>query len=320
MAITLQQLSITTGDKIKAAAIESLLKEYYLLSQLTFDDSVTPSKDAALNYVYSRIIKASGAGTRNINENFESSAAELEKVVATLKPLGGVYSLDNAVKGANNAASIVEFQQNQKIKAAVKALFDNLINGTDATAGFDGVKTLLATEKFAKQVITTNLDTSAVLSRDDAKALLSLMDELVSKAKLKNGNGIIVANSKTLLKLKAAAREVGYLSQTENAFGVTADFYNGVALIDLEDANGEDIIPVDEEEGTTSIYGIRLGLDAVHPAAALTSEELFTVLPPNFEAAAANGNSVASGLVQLVTAFAFETLDCIAGIEGLKVQ
>lgn len=94
---------------------------------------------------------------------------------------------------------------------------------------------------------------------------------------------MLLMNRRMKTIMGAIARELKYYTQTEDAFGRKVDNYDGIPMVDLgEYYNGEETIPcipIGETTGETSIYGVKLGLDAVHGISPKGGKLINTYLP-----------------------------------------
>lgn len=150
-----------------------------------------------------------------------------------------------------------------------------LINGKSTAKGtaatdntsFDGLDVLVkgtnTEEKNADAVF--DLSTAAKI-KENADAFTFALDSWLSTFSVKPD--ALLVNRKTATVLKTIAKMQGYYTRSENSFGQGVDNYDGIAIVDMgEYYNGTKsvmCVPIDDSTGTTSIYAVKFGLDAVH--------------------------------------------------------
>ena len=72
--------------------------------------------------------------------------------------------------------------------------------------------------------------TVTTINAETGNKLINLLDDANSRCNRKPD--LLITNSKGKLKLQEAARNVGYLTQSEDAFGRKANFYDGIKIVD----------------------------------------------------------------------------------------
>ena len=94
---------------------------------------------------------------------------------------------------------------------------------------------------------------------------------------------MLMVNSRTATVLKTVAKMQGYYTRSEGSFGQGVDYYDGIAIVDMgEYYNGTKTVkcvPIDESKGTTSIYAVKLGLDAFHGISPAGDKIIHSYLP-----------------------------------------
>jgi len=318
MPVTLAQASLNAASDIDRSVIDEFRKSSWLFDNITFDDVVNPAGGGAtLTYGYTRLITQPTAAFRAINAEYTPQEVTKQQFTVDLKPFGGSFQIDRVLDAIASAAETA-LQIEQKAKAA-RALFnDAFINGDTAVDAnsFDGLDKALtgtATE------LTTGFDTTwGTIDEAGAFQVLEALDLLL--ATLDGPASAILANKRTIAKIRAAARRAGYLTRSEDAFGRVAETYNGVALVDPGEKPGSttEVIPVaggaEPGAGVTDIYAVRLGLDGVH-AVSLAGQPPIRQWLPDFTTAGA----VKTGEVEAVAAIAIKATKSAAVLRGIDL-
>ena len=192
---------------------------------------------------------------------------------------------------------LIQFELSQKIKAT-KALFtDTFING-DAESGnaFDGI-----------DMITANGN----LFMDELDKMLSNLDSTPTA---------ILVNRKLASVINGIARRSGYFSTNEaDAFGAPVTKYAGIPIIALGDkpgttAGAETPIISVSDEGETSLYAVRIGLDGVHAISPEGNNIVNTYLPNLAEPGA-----IKKGEVEMISAVALKATRAAGVLRKIKV-
>lgn len=304
MVFTLAQAELNTQTDYDASIISEFRAESPLLDLLVFDQAVNPAGGGAtLTYGYRRETTMPAAAFRAINADYTDSEAATDDVTTRLAVLGGSYSIDRVVADLGPAASgAVAFQVASKIKAA-KAKFNQAVIAGDTgveAAGFDGLDKAL-TGSSTELNLDGVYDWSAFASADEAMALIDHLDELIYS--LDGSPTAIIGNKAALARVRAAARRANMYTQApveglrrENGQAVQREMVGDAVLIDAGDlpGTGAPVIPIDADEGTTSLYAFRGGLDGFH-GVTTTNGKIVKAFLPKFDGA----DAVQRGSVEL---------------------
>lgn len=91
----------------------------------------------------------------------------------------------------------------------------------------------------------------------------------------------------------------GYYNRDKNDFGQKVEYYDEIAIVDMgEYYNGTKTVmcvPIDDSTGTTNIYAVKFGLDAVH-AASPKGQKIIRQYMPNLN----EPGAVKKGEVEMV--------------------
>lgn len=128
--ITLAEAKVGMADKVDQAVIDEFRRGSLLLDRLIFDNTVSPgTAGSTLTYGYMKLKTPSTAGFRKLNEEYKGNEAKREKASADLKIFGGEFSLDRVIIKTSGAVDELDFQMQEKIKAAINLFHYTVING-----------------------------------------------------------------------------------------------------------------------------------------------------------------------------------------------
>ena len=314
MAITLAEAKVGMADKVDQQVIDELRRNSIILDKLVFDDAVSPGTGGStLTYGYVTLETAATAGKRSLNSEYTAQEAKRAKNTVELAIMGGAFEIDRVIANTSGAVDEINFQLTQKTKSTIAQFYNSMINGVKLTDGFDGLKTLLKGKSTEIDGSTTNV--SGAMDETNAEALCELLDSAI--AEMDGRPDFILANHKTIVKLKAAARKAGYITRSESAFGTPAEGYDGIPFVDAGNYNNDgtetSIIPV--TAGKTDIYLIRTGLDGVHGVTVNGDKMLKTYLPDlNLPGA------VKKGEVEFIVATVLKSSRAAARIKDLQIS
>ncbi len=323
MSITLAEAKVGMADKVDQQVVDEFRRASILLDMLTFDDAVSPGTGGStLTYGYTRLKTPSTVAVRELNKEYTPNEAKREKASADLVIFGGSYQIDRVIAETAGAVNEVEFQMREKIKAAANYFHMLVINGTSAGSGtgyvtgtFDGLKKILAGSDTEYTVKDVDISTSALLDAN-YNAYLDALDTFISK--LAEKPDILMMNTEMLTKTRSAARRAGYYDRTKDDFGNTVETYNGIKLLNAGDYyNGsktEQVIPI-ETDGTTGIYGIKIGLNAFHGVSP-KGDKIISQHLPDFSQAGA----VKEGDVEMVAATVLKNSKMAGVLRGVKIK
>lgn len=325
MAVTLAEAKNNTMQDYDPFVIDEFRKSSAILDSLIFDQAVNPAGGGAtLEYGYRRLKTQPTAAFRALNSEYTASEVTTEKHSVTLAVLGGKFSVDRVIAELGPSASgAIALNMTQKVKAASTLFQDTVINGdtaTDANA-FDGLDKALTGSSTEMAPATGTYDWTDP-SGDKGFGILDTLDEFLGL--LDGTPTVLVTNRKTLAKVRAAVRRTSmYVREpVEDLLGrngrtIDRESYGGILLVDAGEKAGssDPIIPV-AEDGTTSIYAYRVGLDGFHGVTTVGSNLVRTWLP-NFS----NSGAVKDGEVELgPVGVALKATKAAAVLRKVKVQ
>ena len=211
-------------------------------------------------------------------------------------------------------ADEVALQSAQKVKAASALFSDTIINGNSSTDAnvFDGLDVAITgsdTEYTPEAVI--DLSTSAKVT-ENATAFVDAVDEWLATM---DGVDAILCNSKMLAKFRAVARRMGMYQETKNSFGQKVEHYGTVALVDVGAKAGTNDPIVAINDGVTSMYAVRFGIDGFH-AISMAGQPPVKIWLPDFSTAGA----VKKGEVEMVAGCALKSTKAAGAFRNIKVQ
>ncbi|MEG0518310.1 MAG: hypothetical protein RR555_05520 [Bacteroidales bacterium] len=195
--------------------------------------------------------------TRAIGADYAAKTVAPEYKTASRKMLGDKIRIDVAYERMGyDINSEMLSQLSRRVREFGYMFNYALIKGDSTTTPtqFNGIsklitqaRTVIAGEN-GKQLLLGNSDTSKKAQQE----LLELLDQTI--AQCEGTNKVIIANSKTIARLNAVARE--YLTITRNEFGVPITHYNQIPLINAGDyKSAQDtfapILAFDETVGTS---------------------------------------------------------------------
>ncbi|MDN5669335.1 MAG: phage capsid protein [Renibacterium salmoninarum] len=297
MPVTLAQASQNATSAVDVNVIDEF-RTSALLDQITFADVVNPAGGGAtLTYGYRRLATMGTAQFRAINSEYAPTEVTTTQHTSSLKVLGGSFQIDRVLAKVGPAASgEVSLQMSQKIKAAKATFSDAVINGDSATNAdsFDGLSKALAG---STTELTSTIDWSGGMNEDKSFAVLDDLDTLL--ALLDGDAGLLIANAKTLAKIRAAARRSSMYVKEPGPGKSSLERYGNTILFDAGKKAGtnDDIIPV--TAGVTSLYAVRLGLDGFHGVSTLGGNLVETWLPDFTKAGAVKTGEVEMGPVSV---------------------
>lgn len=327
MPVTLEEAKVGMADKVDQQIIDEFRRSSLLLDMLTFDDTVSPGTGGStLTYGYMRLKTPSTVAVRKINQEYSANEAKREQATAKVIILGGAFEVDRVIAQTGGAVDEIDFQLKEKTKAGANYFHNLVINGCTASTGagyitdtFDGLKKILAgsdTEFTSESDISTSelLDANYNQFLDELDAFLT---------KLAEKPDILLMNNDMLTKLRSAARRAGFYERSTDGFGRTVEKYNGIPLMDCgEYYNGTKTVDVVETSapttsayGETSIYAVKLGLNAFHGISVTGSNMLHTYLP-DLNAPGA----VKKGEVELLAGAVLKNSKMAAVLKGIKIK
>lgn len=323
MAITLVEAKAGMADKVDQMVVDEFRRDSFLLDRLTFDDAVAPGTGGStMTYGYMQLATPSTAARRVLNSEYVADEAKRVKKTADLDIFGGSFEVDRVIQNTSGALNEIQFQLQQKIKAAANLFHYAVINGNSASStpagyiksNFDGLRKLLTG---SSTEVAANID---LKSAADAKAnadafLVAFYDWL---AQFQEKPDMLLMNGQMASKVKYIARVAGYFTQSEDAFGRSVDKIDDIAIVDAgKFYNGSTEVDcvATEKAGTTSIIGVKLGLDAFHGISPMESSAIIKSYLPDLTTPGA----VKKGEAELVAGVVLKNTKKAGILTGLQV-
>lgn len=329
MAITINDIKLNSQDAIQKGVVEEFQKSSFVLNSIPFANTVVPGGGNSLTYSYLRTTQEAPAAFRAYGVDYNVGEAKKEKVSVELTTLGSKFQLDRLYVGSSSIVDELTFQLQQAAKSTAVAWENAFINGSvasDANA-FNGLNTLLAGNATQEIGATTSIDLSTAASvKANAEIVVEAIDTAI--AALNGAPSVILCNLKGKLKLQAAARVLGYYSQSEDAFGRAVGMYGNTPIVDMGAGlqTTSPIIPVVDTRkpdgtnvvtGLTDIYVVRFDANNGVHGVSLASGNLISQYTPNFNA---DGEAIKSGAVEMVSAIAVKSTGACSVLRNVKVQ
>ncbi len=315
MPITLQQAKALSNDKLTHYVIDEFTQSA-LIDLMPFDNAVKPQGGTSLTYTYNRLKTQPTAAARALNAEYVPQEADTEPVSVNLKIFGGSFQVDRVVqKDETEAVDLVQFQLQQKIKAARALFHDWFING-DAGAdplAFDGLDKTVAggpTELIPDEAI--DLSTPAMIDTN-WKMFLDTLRRL--RAKLDGAPTLYLMNGDLFSVFQSVMDRAGMNLASKTNYGDEVLQWGGSMVMALGDKpGGATPIIGTAGDGTTCVYPVRLGLDGVHGVSPTGSKVIDTYLPD----LSAPG-AVKTGEVEMVAAVAIKAVKAAGVLRGVKI-
>jgi hypothetical protein len=339
MPVTLAQAAVNTLNDVDFQVIDQFRRYSWLLDQLVFDDVVTPGTGGgSLTYGYTRLITGAPAAFRAYNTEYSPAQAVRQRFTVDLKPLGGAITIDRALANLGPAASNeITFQMAQLLTSIRVRFQQELILGDTAvdSTGFDGLSKSLTgttTEKTAGYIAGSADWTAATVNTQNlAQSRLDEIDDWLSSVlpshvgsgdqgapgSLPAGVKAVIGNTKSITRFRSLVRWASLYTKTTDALGRDIEMYGPWTLVDIGDrADGSaPIIPI-AAGGTTDLFAVSFGLDALH-GVSVANTPLFTTLLPNF----AQAGAVKSGEIEMgPVAACLKNTRSAAVLRSVKVQ
>ena len=314
MAVTLAQAKLNVQDDLQLGIIDEFAKSSYILNNITFDDCVSPTGGGAtLTYGYTRLITQPTADFRAVNSEYTPNEVQKQRYTTDLKVFGGAFEVDRIIARMGGIADEVTLQAQQKVKAASALFSDTIINGNSSADAnvFDGLDVAVTGSDTEKNDIVIDLSTTEAVDAN-YKKFVDHLDEWVGEM---DGISAFLCNNKMAAKFRAVARRMGMYQMTKNDFGQMVEYYGNIPFVDLGAKAGSNDPIVGINEGSTSIYAVRFGLDGFH-AISLAGQLPTQIWLPDFSTAGA----VKRGEVEMVAGCALKSTKAAGVFRGIKVQ
>jgi len=312
MPVTLAEAQQNAADDLSVSVIDEF-RGNQLLDLLTFDDCVSPTGGGTLTYGYRRLKTRSTAGFRALNSEYVPTEVTTEPKSVDLKPLGGSFQVDRVISRVGPALTgAVALNMAQKIRSVRDTFGSTFIGGdtdTDALA-FEGLDKILTGS--GQEIAGAAYDWSD-LDESRSHKVIDVLDEFLSN--VDGGATAIIASRRALAVIRSAARRAGYYDRSPGAAGTSIETYAGIRFVEAGwNVDQTDVIPV--TGGTTDIYAVRLGLDAVHGVSMAGSPLVQQWLPDFTSAGAVKTGEVEMGPV----AVAVKASRSAAVLRGVRVS
>lgn len=270
MAVTLAEAKNNALEDYDPFVIDEFRKSSVILDSLIFDDAVNPAGGGAtLDYSYRRQETQPTAEFRAINTEYSPSTTTTKKYSTTLAVLGGAFEIDRILanigpKGSDEVTRNI----NEKVKAAITLFQDTVINGDVGVndKAFDGLDKALTGSSTEMKPTSGTYDWTD-LEGEKGNTAIDTLDEFLDL--LDGTPTIVVGNKKALARVRAMVRRTSMyvrepIDGLANANGrpISRESYGGILFADAGEKAGSNdpIIPI-AEDGTTSLYAYRVGLD-----------------------------------------------------------
>lgn len=316
MAITLADAQKLSTSKLAHIVIDEFRNDP-LFDMMLFDNSAKLQGGSSLTYVYNRVTTQPTAAFRKIGEDYNAQEALTTQYTVTLKPFGGSFNVDRVLQtNEKEFIDLVRFEIAQKIKATRALFTDTFINGDTSAdeSAFDGISTAVkgSTTEISPDAI--DLSSSDKIS-ENAVLFMDLLDSML--AELDGTPNAILVNKKLASVINGIARRSGFFSSSDvDAFGHPVTKYAGIPIIALGDKPGNlnPIIDISGDNGTTSLYAVRIGLDGVHAVSPEGNGVINTYLPD-----ITTPGAVKCGEVEMVSGVALKSTRAIGALRNIKV-
>nr|DAV02542.1 MAG TPA: major capsid protein [Caudoviricetes sp.] len=308
MPITLADSKVGLADHVDQKVVDEFRRDSFILDRLKFDNSVSPGTGGStLTYGYLQLKTPSLAEGRKLNSEYQAGEAIKTQKTVNLKIFGGAFEVDRVLE-KTAASSEISFQLTEKIKAVKNKFHYDFINGKSTAKGnagtdntpFDGLDVLVTGTNTEEKNAAAPFDmSSAAKIKENANEFMYALDTWLSK--LSEKPDALLVNRKTATMLKTVAKMQGYYDRTKNDFGQKVEYYDEIAIVDMgeyfDGTSTKMCVPIDAKTGTTSIYAVKLGLNAVHAVSPKGDKIISTYLPD-----LSNPGAVKKGEVEMVAA------------------
>lgn len=308
MPITLADSKVGLADHVDQKVVDEFRRDSFILDRLKFDNSVSPGTGGStLTYGYLQLKTPSLAEGRKLNSEYQAGEAIKTQKTVNLKIFGGAFEVDRVLE-KTAASSEISFQLTEKIKAVKNKFHYDFINGKSTAKGnagtdntpFDGLDVLVTGTNTEEKNAAAPFDmSSAAKIKENANEFMYALDTWLSK--LSEKPDALLVNRKTATMLKTVAKMQGYYDRTKNDFGQKVEYYDEIAIVDMgeyfDGTSTKMCVPIDAKTGTTSIYAVKLELNAVHAVSPKGDKIISTYLPD-----LSNPGAVKKGEVEMVAA------------------
>lgn len=262
-ALTLVEAAKLSENDLQRGVIELFVIESPVLDRIPF---LGIEGNA---YAYNEEATLPGVEFRAVNSAYTESTGTFNQRTETLTILGGDADVDTfIVKTRGNLNDQRAQQTRLKVKALAHKYQDAFINGDTAVDAnsFDGLK---------KRITGTQVVTAATNGLGPVAGghdFFDALDALI--AQVKGGVDALYMNRAVRSRILSSGRRLGgtdwinqsFFEESGNPAVKDIPTYNGIPMLDIgTKADGTDIIPMTETQGTSSvassIYAVRWGQD-----------------------------------------------------------
>ncbi len=243
MALTLAEAAKLSNDLLLAGVIETIIKESPVLQALPFVE-ITGN-----GLTYNRENAAPTAGFYVVGDTWSEDTPTFTQVNTALTILGGDADVDNYLKATRSNIQDLEAAVIQLKAKAVRDKFeDTFVNGDTSVdaKSFDGLDKL------------TVAGQSVSMGTNGSVLTLDKLDEVIDKVKGGKPH-LLLMSRRSRQKLGALSRATGsgLLVTDRNAFGMMAQYYDGIA-IGVNDYIS-DAKTVGSSTDCSTVYAVQLG-------------------------------------------------------------
>lgn len=319
MPITFLEAQQLSQPKLTKKVIDQF-RTSALIDALPFDNTVKPAGGNSLDYVYNRVTTFPGAASRVLNFDYTASEAVTTAISSRLAIFGGSFQLDRAlILGEHEVADHVQFQVEQKVKATIAQFHNMFINGRQAAPvianswEFDGLNVLLTG---SAQEITPNNPIALASSANITANWQEFLDQLRAlEAVMDGAPTAYLMNQAMYAKFQSVMDRAGINLASKENYGRNVSVWGDSLVMALGNVpgNANPIIATDNN-GLTSIYAVRLGMDGVH-GVSLAGGKLADVYLPNMQDASA----VKTGAVEMIAGLAYTSTQSAAVLRNIDI-
>lgn len=319
MAITFLEAQQLSQPKLTKKVIDQF-RTSALIDALPFDNTVKPAGGNSLDYVYNRVTTFPGAASRVLNNDYTASEAVTTAITSRLAIFGGSFQLDRAlILGEHEVADHVQFQVEQKVKATIAQFHNMFINGRQAAPvianswEFDGLDVLLTN---SPQEITPAAPITLVTSGNITANWQEFLDQLRAlEAVMDGAPTAYLMNQAMYAKFQSVMDRAGINLASKENYGRNVSVWGDSLVMALGNVPGNaNPIIATNNNGLTSIYAVRLGMDGVH-GVSLAGGKLADVYLPNMQDASA----VKTGAVEMIAGLAYTSTQSAAVLRNIDI-
>lgn len=222
------------ANKIDQNVIDLVQRNSTFMNALAWDDAVAPGTGGStLTYGYLQTLTPASAAGRAINGEYTAQHAIKTSKTVDLQIMGGSFEIDRVIAANSSKRNDeVAYQIQEKTKATVSRFQYLAINGNKATTNeFDGLNALLANTE--NEINAAAVDVHGAMTAAHAEDLCEALDLAI--ASLDGAPSLILCNTKTKVKLIAAARMMNYHATDKDDFGRAVDKYGDTPIVDMKD-------------------------------------------------------------------------------------